>query len=373
MIVASINRTAATASLLSIPRDLYVYIPGYGMGRVNTADLHGGPDLVRQTLLYNLGIPIHYYARVNFDNFKTIVNAVGGVDVPVDCELHDWRLKSPELDPQLEENWAVYTQTVGIQHMDGDLALWYARSRMSTNDFDRGRRQQKLLRALYHAGRDQQMLTRIPELWSAFQGSVETDLGVGDLVDMGTWAADNADNLRIRSFYLAGGVVSWVAPPDGAQVLLPDWTRIEPIIESMFTPPSSNRGGQDRIQIEIWNGGTRAAMDRLAADRLTLEGYYPSIGTPDRQDYPDTLIIDFTGQPKGSKIPRLREIFGVPADRVITLVNPDSPYQYRVILGADYDSCRGARQDSSYVAPTRTPTPTVTPGPSPTPTPTPAP
>jgi LCP family protein required for cell wall assembly len=367
MIVVSVDTNNGVVSMLSIPRDLFVYIPGYGMNRINTADVRGGPELVRQTLLYNLGLPVHFYARVDFDNFKRIIDAMGGVDVAVDCTLHDWRLKSPDLDPDLEDSWEIFTQTVGIQHMDGDLALWYARSRLTTNDFDRGRRQQQILRALYHTARDQQMLGRVPELWTAWHDAVETDLQIGDLLWLAGVGLQAGDNLRVRSFYLAPAVISWVAPPNGAQVLLPDWERVQLIISGMLAEPASNRGDQERIVVEVWNGTTRTDIDRLAVDRLRNEGFIPAIAASDRTDYPHTVIIDLTGVTKGSKIPRLQEIFDVPAERVFTQVVPDSPVAYRVILGADYDSCRGAKIDSTYVRPTPTPVPAFTPTPAPVP------
>ena len=98
LIVASINKEAGTVSLLSIPRDLYVYIPMWGMGRINraygAADHNGypggGPALLEQTILYNLGIPVHYYALVNFDGFRQIVDTLGGIEVPVNCQLTEF-------------------------------------------------------------------------------------------------------------------------------------------------------------------------------------------------------------------------------------------------------------------------------------------
>ena len=97
MIVVSINRTAGTVAMLSLPRDLYVYIPGWTMQRLNLAYIHGqaggwpggGFGLLRQTLLYNFGINVHYYAMVNLTGFKAIVDAVGGVDLAVDCAIED--------------------------------------------------------------------------------------------------------------------------------------------------------------------------------------------------------------------------------------------------------------------------------------------
>ena len=76
---------------------------------------------------------------------------------------------------------------------------------------------------------------------------------------------------------------------------------------------------------QLWNGTTRADIDRLAADRLRNEGFVPALAATDRTDYPYTVIVDLTGVTKGSKIPRLQEIFNVPAERVFTQVVPDSP------------------------------------------------
>jgi LCP family protein required for cell wall assembly len=95
IVVASIDPEGPYVSLLSIPRDLYLWIPGQEFGKINTAyggrrDFPaGGPSLVEDTIEYNLGIPIDFYALVDFAGFVQIVDALGGVDVPVECELHD--------------------------------------------------------------------------------------------------------------------------------------------------------------------------------------------------------------------------------------------------------------------------------------------
>jgi len=109
IMVASINRTRGTVSLLSIPRDLFVYIPGWTMGRINTAFGYGeqiapgqGYALLKDTLRYNLGLEIDFYARVDFNGFRAIINALGGVEITVDCALQDWILKEPELDPRMK-------------------------------------------------------------------------------------------------------------------------------------------------------------------------------------------------------------------------------------------------------------------------------
>ena len=143
IILVSINRETETASMLSLPRDLFVYIPGWRMNRINTAMAHGaavnypgGPVVqLTDTILYNFGVPVHYYALIDFKSFVDVVDAIDGVTVPVTCGMTDWRLKSPELDPQDEDNWERFTIEPGFQHMDGDTALWYVRSRQATSPF----------------------------------------------------------------------------------------------------------------------------------------------------------------------------------------------------------------------------------------------
>src|SRR5574341_2279644 len=91
------------------------YTTLFRSGRINSVinvavNAKGGPiPLLEQTILYNLGIPIHYYARVDFDAFRSIVDTLGGIDVPVTCDFQDWRLKDPSLDEQVEDNWELYT------------------------------------------------------------------------------------------------------------------------------------------------------------------------------------------------------------------------------------------------------------------------
>jgi len=98
MIIVSINRDTGTVSMMSLPRDMYVYIPSLGMNRLNVTygwgenvgwEPGGGFGLFRQTILYNFGINVHYYAKVNITEFEQIVDLVGGVDIAVDCAIQD--------------------------------------------------------------------------------------------------------------------------------------------------------------------------------------------------------------------------------------------------------------------------------------------
>jgi LCP family protein required for cell wall assembly len=370
MIVVSVNKTASTVTMLSIPRDLYVFIPQSKavMGRINSVinvavNAKGGPiPLLEQTILYNLGIPIHYYARVDFASFRDIVNTLGGVDIPVTCPYQDWRLKDPSLDPQVEENWELYTLEAGIQHLDGDTALWYARGRQvgrigSGADFDRHRRQQEVLRAIFRRAREQNLIPQIPALYQQFQSSVETDMTLGDVLQFAQMALA-LDELNIRSYSIRSpSVQGWVTPNDNAQVLLPVADQFYTFVQAAMTASGSNRVSQAPYTVEIWNGSTWDQADELAAYRLGLEGLRVSIGSPDRADYTTTTIIDYTTSAKGSPINNLKKILHVSNDNVLAQPDASSPVQFRVIVGADFNTC------SYQVAPvvTLTATPTAAP------------
>src|SRR5688500_663965 len=176
MVIAILRPHEGQVSLISIPRDLWVSIAGGENQRINTAYQRGismdhpggGPGLLKDTILYNLGIRIDHTAMVDFDGFRQIVDTLGGVDVPVSCPYTDWRLIDPSYDPENENNWHLYTAGPGFVHMDGDLALWYARSRQKSSDFDRGRRQQEVLRSLFTQALKSDTLSRIPELYNNF-------------------------------------------------------------------------------------------------------------------------------------------------------------------------------------------------------------
>ncbi len=379
LIVVSINKTANTVTMLSIPRDLYVFIPKSKavMGRINSVinvakNVPGGPiPLLEQTILYNLGIPIHYYARVDFESFRAIVNTLGGVDLPITCDFQDWRLKDPSFDPEVVENWELFTLNTGIQHLDGDTALWYARARQvgragSGSDFDRARRQQEVLRAMFHKAKEQNLLLQVPSFYQQFGSAVETDMTLGDVLQF-VQLALSLDELNIRSFSIRSPYIQgWTTPNDNASVLLPVPDEFYKYIQRVITAGGSNRASQTPYSVELWNGTTWADGDDLAAYRLSLEGLLVSIGTPDRTDYTTTTIVDYTTSPKGSPIRELQKVLHVSDVNVVAQPDAASPVQFRVILGADYNSC------SYQVAPvvTLTPTPTTAP-PAETPTPSP--
>jgi LCP family protein required for cell wall assembly len=364
MIVVSINKTANSVTLLTIPRDLFVYIPGWTMNRINTASAHGdaigypggGVALLEQTILYNLGLPIHGWARIDFDGFKQVIDILGGVDLPVSCAMQDWRLKDPydvSVDVQDADNWHLYTVEPGVQHMDGDLALWYARSRKRSSDFDRSRRQHQVLRAMLDKGLQLNVLPRAPELYQQYVQIVDTDLGIGDVLQFVPMAA-GIDRTRIKSRFIGRAEVwSWTTP-QGAAVLLPDRAAIARLLEEAFQPPAENVLARAGRSVEIWNGTLNGDWAALATDNLAWAGIASTVGQADRTDYATTLLFDYTSSPKGSIRAELQMIFHIRDENVVVLSDPNAGSAYRVVLGSDYDSCVRPPQ---AIHPTPTPAP----------------
>jgi LCP family protein required for cell wall assembly len=346
LIVVTINRSGPTASMISLPRDLFVYIPGRTMGRLNTAVRLEGIDLLKQTILYNFGIPIHYYARVDFEGFKEAVDAIEGVEVSVSCRLRDWRLRSPELDPKDEENWEQFTLEPGVHQMDGDLALWYVRSRLSSNDFYRGRRQQQLLRALLNQGVDLDLIGQVPALWSTFQNQVETDIDIGRLLQLAALAPSIREN-GVQNLFLAGKTETWIVPDSGAHVQLPVWEgdgKMQETFRRLFLPPALSRSTRPPMTVELVSVADNPDLVVLAADNLAWHGFHPLIASPD--SYPElqersaTELRYYASNFKGSYDWLLSWIFHKNRSQ-IELISDDAdyPYDYQVLIGDDYDPC----------------------------------
>ena len=181
MMLITIDPAHGQVGMLSIPRDTWVKIPGYEIyNKINTAhrigDIKnypgGGPALAKQTVSELIGYPVHYYVRLNFEGFREIIDYVGGLDIEVPRDLNDPTYPSDDYgyDPLFIAK--------GMQHMDGTLALKYARTRHVDNDFGRARRQQQVLLALKNKILSQGMLPtlirNLPGLARSLAESVQT-------------------------------------------------------------------------------------------------------------------------------------------------------------------------------------------------------
>jgi LCP family protein required for cell wall assembly len=220
--------------LLSIPRDLYVEIPGYGQSRINTAHFWGerdspgnGPDLAVKTVAENFGVPVRHYVRVDFDGFRAVVDAVGGIDVTVEERIVDNAYPSEDYGTMRVEIPA------GRQHMDGVQALQYVRSRHGASDFERATRQQQVMTALVGRMTAPKNWPRLCSVLLAVVENVETNLGPVEMLQVSVTA------LRVGADGIEHHVIGrdmtrpWTTSTGGA-VLLPRWETIDPLVEELF-------------------------------------------------------------------------------------------------------------------------------------------
>ncbi len=216
LLLVSLNPKQGTASMLSFPRDLYVNIPGWEMQRINTAQAHGGFSLTQQTFAVNFGVHVDHYIMTNFAGFEGIVDTLGGIDVNASRNLTD------KCDlPQAVKSYC--SVGPGMVHMDGAEALWYVRSRYSTSDFDRTRRAQEVIFAMFDKLMSLNAIQRAPQLFQQFNSSVDTDLTLADMLPLLPLASQLFQNPNLVKRYAIGPnqVTSWVTP-GGADVLVPN-------------------------------------------------------------------------------------------------------------------------------------------------------
>lgn len=229
----SIYPNEGTASILSFPRDLYVYLPGIGNQRINVAQPFGGFALSKATLEENFNVTADYYIMTNFQGFMGIVNSLGGITVNVGGYLSD-KCDLPQADA--EKNCTVFG---GPTYMNGETALWYVRSRYSTSDFDRLRRAQEVVFAIFEKLMSLDAISRVPDLYNMYLSSVETNLSLSDILPLVPVASKIlADPSRLRRYALSvDQAVPYVLPESGANVLIPNYELIhQTIIDSAYTP-----------------------------------------------------------------------------------------------------------------------------------------
>jgi len=349
MLLATVDPATDSAGMISIPRDLWVPIPGYEENRINMAHYlgdakkypGGGPALAKKTVQYNFGVPVNYYIRVDFEGFRKIIDTIGGIDIEVEKEIIDDRFPNEQYgyDPLYIE--------AGLQHMDGDLALKYARTRHGSSDFDRAKRQQQVLLAVRDKALQRNLLPKLPELMILLADTIETDLQPNEILNLAQigW---NIDKDNVNSAVIDQNMTLQHTTPTGADVLLPRRDKIRPVIDEMFTwKPVEipvkvtvqiievDRLAADEAKIAIINGTQNPGLAKEVADYLRNEGYnIVETGQADRDDYSETIIVDYTS--KTYTLEQLTEAMNVPRQDVRPGSNLQSEVDIRVILGDDF-------------------------------------
>lgn len=244
MIIVSVDSVDNSVSVLSIPRDFWVPIPGHGDGKImlafkygyQTGGFPGGVDLARRVVQQQFGVPIDYYAWVGLQGFSSVIDTFNGITLDIQHPVLDDRYPNDIHSPDPYGYRRIFIPP-GWQHMRGSTALEYVRSRHgdAVGDIGRSARQRELLSALRQKINALNVVTRLPSLVSDLQNSVRTDLGFQQLIEL--------DQLSHQIH--SGHIVQRGLPPPayctygvraGQSVLLPDWPKIHQLVSQLFGP-----------------------------------------------------------------------------------------------------------------------------------------
>ena len=352
MLLISIDPATKSAGMLSIPRDLWVPIPGFQENRINNAHFYGdaynypggGPALAKKTVQYNLGIPVHYYVRLNFTAFEKLVDLIGGIDVQVERAIDD--PEYPEFDGPGFDPFHI---DAGLQHMDGKIALKYARSRHDDplGDFGRARRQQQVMLAIrdkvLKANMIPQLFPRAGEIAATLGDAIQTDLSVQQVLELAKLGSQ-IDRTRIKQGVIDQTVTLPYETPDKDQVLVPLRDEIRKLLRDVLltSPPATSAPGsaltpEPPASIVVQNGTVTAGLAGQTAMALKAKGFnITQYGNTDdnRADYAQTQILVYTGRMATAQA--LADALQVPASSIQAASGPDGNYDIKVILGADY-------------------------------------
>ncbi|HEX8919218.1 MAG TPA: LCP family protein [Chloroflexota bacterium] len=237
MIVVTIDPVHDDVSMLSIPRDFWVPIPGYGMGKIDTAAEHGGVSLARATVENLLHINIDYYAWIGLNGFSHVVDDFGGVTVNITHPILDdfYPNDLGTADPY------AYTRVFippGWHHLSGRQALDYVRSRHgdAVGDFGRSARQQQVMLRLQKQAGGWNLLLKIPRLSHDLSSMVRTDMDLRQLLDMARLSRHILPSHIKRVVLSAPTYCQYSTSADGQSILVPYWRAILPVTRAMFAP-----------------------------------------------------------------------------------------------------------------------------------------
>jgi polyisoprenyl-teichoic acid--peptidoglycan teichoic acid transferase len=348
MILLTLDPQHQTAGMLSLPRDLYVPLPGYGYNaKINTAYRigevtnypNGGAQLAKDTVSSFIGEPVHYFVKVNFQGFVDLIDMIGGVDLVVPTTIYD-----PEY-PTDDYGYQIFYLEAGAHNLDGETALKYVRTRNVDDDYGRARRQQEVLAAVARKVLRADMLTTllpkvVPMLYT-MRSSVNTDVPMQLQLELASYFSDGS--LReVRQLVLDNQFGYETYTEDGMWILMPDRARVLPAVAKFFEPPAPGalndiltNANPEWIRIEVLNGTGEPGVAARTRDMLLAQGWQVvSIGDADRSDYGRTIIVNY-GVPD-----ELVERVGVDLDLEPTRtslhgLNVTAPVDVRIVVGRD--------------------------------------
>ena len=239
MVVAAFNHTTDEIGVISIPRDLWVEIPGLYAARINAVMRIGetrigagtGLPLLKQVVEKTFGIGIDHTVTADFKGFTSIVDFLEGIPVNVVCPIEDCFHNNDS-----DEGCDPLVLGVGEHRMDGATALKFARSRHGRTDLDRARRQQAVLAGLKKRLTRPAIIPKLPKLFEKLRRYVQTDLEIGAAIRLGLGLA-TTDMTSLHGLVLRSPVVKEAVTEDGKEVLMLDQDAAREAIATLFSAP----------------------------------------------------------------------------------------------------------------------------------------
>jgi LCP family protein required for cell wall assembly len=346
MILLTVDPLSKTAGMLSIPRDMWVNIPNYGNYKINQAfyfgELNklpgGGPGLAIDTVEKFIGVPIDYYAQIDFSAFSDFIDALGGIEIDVPDEITVGVMFKSEV-----------TLQPGKQLVSGEVALAYARARYTAlGDFDRAGRQQQVIMGIRDRVLSLNMLPTLignaSTLYNKLSSGIKTNMTLDQVIQL-AFLATQIDPKNIKKGIIGPDAVSMAKSPDGLDILVPYPDKIRLIRDQVFTadgPVGPASIGQDpkaladaeQARIAVLNGSSTNGIAAKTSSYLKDQGLnVTQEGTADRS-YQSTTIILYNGKPYTVSL--LASLMNVTNANIINQYNPDSNIDVSVVIGQDW-------------------------------------
>ena len=357
MILLTIDPVAKTAGTLSIPRDMWVNIPGFEYSRINTAYSlgegsklpGGGPELARKTVEQFIGVPIQYYAQVDFSTFVNFVNLIDGVDV------HN--TENLRIDPVGGGKDKIKLTCCGMRHLDGETALAYARCReqnqgCTDGDVGRARRQQQVILGIRNKVLSPEyfplLVGKAQQFYNEFSAGIRTDMPFDVALRLGVLAKDiplesikqgviDYTMVSLDNTTLGGANAAVMKPlPDKIRVLRDDIFTSGGAISPLAAQADPTAAMQaDGSRVRVLNGSFTPGLDVNTGNYLIGLGVpVTEVGTADRA-YDNTTVILYG--PKLYTLKYLQSVFGIAnAAQIIIQPDPSSSVDIEVRLGNDW-------------------------------------
>jgi LCP family protein required for cell wall assembly len=322
MILVSVDAPSRSATFLSIPRDLWVNIPGFGQERVNVAyrvaelfEPGSGPQSACDTVAEFLQVPITRYAVVNFRAVTEVVDTLGGLEVEVPREIWDYQY------PAEDNSYVTVHFSPGKQVLNGEQVLQYVRTRHDSSDFERMRRQQQVLEAAKARMLQPDFVAKLPGLLLLARDSIRTNLSVTEAISLWSAFRDSRDVPISAAAIDETYTYPWTTGA-GAAVLLPDQQSISELVTSLGLREGGSEGRLAQgLQVRLYASNGDDPSFAAATKVLADSGFTVWEAGVHENPTGHTLILDYTNGEQG---PLLARALGVEALQVLNLPRPSN-------------------------------------------------